>query len=97
MHGMGASVFELAALAQAAGETGVLSAPGAPPAVDFSVYTMFIRATLVVQVVMVMMVVASFWSWAIIIEKVMSFARLRRQTSRFEDDFWSGQPLDELF
>ncbi|MEM9735325.1 MAG: protein TolQ [Pseudomonadota bacterium] len=58
---------------------------------------MFIRATLVVQVVMVMMVVASFWSWAIIIEKVMSFARLRRQTSRFEDDFWSGQPLDELF
>ncbi|MEM7506792.1 MAG: protein TolQ [Pseudomonadota bacterium] len=58
---------------------------------------MFVRATWVVQAVMIMLVAASFWSWAIIFEKWMNFSRLRRQVGRFEDDFWSGQPLDDLF
>ncbi|MEM8790496.1 MAG: protein TolQ [Pseudomonadota bacterium] len=58
---------------------------------------MFVSATWVVQVVMVMLVVASFWSWAIIFEKSISFSRLGGQTRKFEDTFWSGQPLDELF
>ncbi|MEM9045723.1 MAG: protein TolQ [Pseudomonadota bacterium] len=58
---------------------------------------MFVSATWVVQVVMIMLVAASFWSWAIIIEKSMSFRRLGGQSRRFEDSFWSGQPLDELF
>ncbi|MEM0924148.1 MAG: protein TolQ [Pseudomonadota bacterium] len=58
---------------------------------------MFVRATLVVQAVMVMLVLASFWSWAVMFEKWTSFARLKRQMARFEDAFWSGQPLDDLF
>lgn len=75
-------------------------ATGAGPAaeaVDFSVSTMFLRATFVVQVVMVMLVMASVWSWAIVIDKALSFSKIGRLTSRFEDEFWSGHPLDELF
>ena len=64
---------------------------------DFSVWAMFLRATLAVKLVMAILVLASFWSWAIIIEKAMLFRRLRRHSARFEENFWSGQPLDDLF
>jgi len=47
--------------------------------------------------VMLMLVAASFWSWAIIFEKVMLFRALKGKSTLFEDQFWSGQPLDELF
>ncbi|HSF93555.1 MAG TPA: protein TolQ [Thermohalobaculum sp.] len=58
---------------------------------------MFTRATIVVQSVMLLLVLASFWSWAIICDKVLVFRRLMGQSSKFEDQFWSGEPLDELF
>ncbi|MEM7210289.1 MAG: protein TolQ [Pseudomonadota bacterium] len=58
---------------------------------------MFLRATITVKIVMLLLVLASFWAWAIIFEKWLTFVRLRRSTSRFEENFWSGQPLDELF
>ncbi len=82
--------------AQLAGTEAALAAPEAN-GIDFSLAAMFLRATTVVQVVMVMLVVASFWSWAIIFEKVRVFSRLIGKSSKFEDQFWSGQPLDELF
>lgn len=97
MDMMGLGMISLIPFAQTAGETAVLGQTSAPDAVDFSVYTMFVSATWIVQVVMVMLIVASFWSWAIIFEKGISFSKLKRQAGRFEDDFWSGQPLDELF
>ena len=65
--------------------------------IDFSLAAMFLRATTTVQIVMVMLLVASFWSWAVIVEKVLVFSRLSGKSSKFEDQFWSGQPLDELF
>lgn len=65
--------------------------------VDFSVYAMFVRATLVVQVVMILLVAASVWSWSIILAKALALGNQRRQTERFEANFWSGQSLDELF
>lgn len=72
-------------------------AAGAAGAVDFSIWAMFMRATLAVKLVMIILVVASFWSWAIIIDKVILFRRLRGQSARFEENFWSGQPLDDLY
>ena len=54
------------------------TAPGEE--IDFSVMGMFLRATFTVQAVMIILVLASFWSWAIIIEKWFSFARLRGQS-----------------
>ena len=90
--GIGLSVI---AGAQAALGDAPLAAPVGD--VDFSVWAMFMRATITVKIVMAVLVLASFWSWAIIIEKWVSFGRLRRLSSRFEDGFWSGQPLDDLF
>lgn len=81
--------------AQAALDGAPAAAGAAPP--DFSVMAMFLQATFVVQIVMVLLVLASFWAWAIIIEKAVAYGRLRRGFAQFEDGFWSGQPLDDLF
>jgi biopolymer transport protein TolQ len=78
-------------------ETGAALAAPAAGAVDFSVLAMFLRATPVVQITMIALVLASVWSWAIIIEKIMVFNRLTGKSGKFEDQFWSGQPLDELY
>jgi biopolymer transport protein TolQ len=64
---------------------------------DFSAWAMFREASLVVQIVMVILIVASFWSWAVIIEKVWRFRSLRRQFDTFEASFWSGTSLDDLY
>ncbi|MEM6275560.1 MAG: protein TolQ [Pseudomonadota bacterium] len=66
-------------------------------AADFSMWGLFARATIIVQVVMAMLVVASGWAWAIIINKSLQYRRARRQAATFDQAFWSGEPLDELF
>ena len=65
--------------------------------IDFSLLSLFVRATLTVQIVMVGLLVMSFWSWAIIIQKHMLFRTSRKEASVFDRAFWSGEPLDELF
>ena len=92
MAGLGAGVL---AAAQATIADGAAGAPGTEP--DFSVYAMFMQATITVKLTMILLVLSSFWSWAIIIEKWITYSRLRRGSGRFEDAFWSGQPLDDLF
>ncbi|MEO0916644.1 MAG: protein TolQ [Pseudomonadota bacterium] len=64
---------------------------------DFSMWALFWRATLTVKLVMIVLVVASVWGWAIIVDKFRQYARARRETTRFETQFWSGEPLDALF
>ena len=64
--------------------------------VDFSVLSLFLRAGIVVKIVMLVLLFASFWSWAIIFQKYLSFRRVRSHSYRFERRFWSGDPLDEL-
>jgi biopolymer transport protein TolQ len=65
--------------------------------IDFSLLALFARATLTVKLVMIMLIVASFWSWAIIIQKIILFRRARMEAAAFEAAFWSGEPLDELY
>jgi TolQ protein len=65
--------------------------------IDFSLIALFLRATLIVKIVMILLIVASFWSWAIIIQKHLVFRRARREAQRFDAAFWSGEPLDELY
>ncbi len=96
MDPYGFSAAALMAAAQLAGTETALAAPEAN-GIDFSLAAMFLRATITVQIVMVMLAVASFWSWAVIFEKVMVFSRLTGKSGKFEDRFWSGKPLDELF
>ena len=59
--------------------------------------SMFLHAHIVVQVVMVGLMLASVWSWAIIIEKLLAFRTARMESDRFEQSFWSGQSLDEIY
>ncbi|MEM7216179.1 MAG: protein TolQ [Pseudomonadota bacterium] len=65
--------------------------------VDVSLLGLFLEASLAVKIVMVGLLVASVWSWAIILDKWLLFARTRRQLDRFEKVFWSGQSLEELY
>src|SRR5690606_3828226 len=69
----------------------------AAQAMDFSLLALFLRATLTVKLVMVILLLASFWSWAIIVQKFIDYRRARRDAKAFEDDFWSGEPLDALY
>jgi len=64
---------------------------------DMSVWGLFMQADFIVKAVMIGLLLASFWCWAIIFEKIMRMRRLRRQASQFEESFWSGGSLDDLF
>jgi len=65
--------------------------------VDFSFFALFLRATLVVKLVMLLLIVASFYSWAIIVTKFIQYRKARSGSEDFDRAFWSGEPLDELF
>jgi biopolymer transport protein TolQ len=71
-------------------------APGLEPA-NLSLWALFSNADLIVKLVMVGLLVASVWVWAIVIDKYLLFARMRRAMDRFEQAFWSGQSLEELY
>jgi biopolymer transport protein TolQ len=73
----------------------VVLAAGAPA--GFSMIELFLQAHIVVKSVMIGLLLASVWSWAIIIEKTFTFRRARREADQFEQMFWSGQSLDELY
>ncbi len=70
---------------------------GAQAAGDLSLWSLFIQASFVVKLVMIGLIAASVWVWAIIFEKTMSMRRANRQAGAFEDRFWSGGSLDDLY
>jgi biopolymer transport protein TolQ len=69
----------------------------APVAADLSIWGLFISAHWVVKSVMLGLLACSIWVWAIAIDKVMLYARTKRAMDRFEQSFWSGQSLEELY
>ncbi len=64
---------------------------------DLSVIALFLRADVVVKLVLFALIMASFWSWAIIFEKWMKLRRLAASATQFEDAFWSGGSLEDLY
>jgi biopolymer transport protein TolQ len=64
---------------------------------SFTIVGMFMRADIVVKCVMVLLLLASLWSWTIIFNKLVTLSNLKRKARRFEKLFWSGQSLDELY
>ncbi len=64
---------------------------------DMSALSLFMDADIVVKFVMMVLIFASIWSWAIILQKRGLIARLNRRANRFEDSFWSGEPLDKIY
>lgn len=64
---------------------------------DMSMWGLFMQADMVVKTVMIMLIIASIWSWTIIIHKRSLMTKLNRRAKRFEDSFWSGEPLDKIY
>ena len=64
---------------------------------DFSMLSLFIKADWVVKSVVITLLAASVWSWAIIFQKSIGLQRLNKRSSEFEKLFWSGNSLDDLF
>lgn len=64
---------------------------------DLSILRLIIQASPVVQLVMALLLAASFMSWAIIFRKRMMVRRARSDTERFENSFWSGGDLSSLY
>jgi len=68
-----------------------LSSPG-----EVSIFSLFLQAHIVVKLVVLGLIAASIWTWAIIFEKIVLYRRTRSQMDRFEKVFWSGHSLEEL-
>ena len=66
-------------------------------ALDVSFWGLIIEADFVVKIVMIILLIASIWSWTIIIDKSRKFIRLKKQANIFESAFWSGDSLEELY
>ncbi|MET3856010.1 MULTISPECIES: protein TolQ [unclassified Rhizobium] len=64
---------------------------------DVSLWSLFMQAGIVVKLVMLGLLAASVWTWAIVIDKYLAYGRARRQFDKFEQVFWSGQSLEELY
>ncbi len=70
---------------------------GGAPEASLSIWHLFMQADLVVKGVMVLLILASFWTWAIIFDKVLRLRRLKAKGEQFEEAFWSGGSLDDLY
>jgi biopolymer transport protein TolQ len=64
---------------------------------DITLWSMFYQAAFVVKLVMLGLLGASVWCWGIIIDKSFLYARTQNAMDRFEDVFWSGESLDDLY
>jgi biopolymer transport protein TolQ len=69
----------------------------APPVNGISVVSLFMRADILVKAVLILLLLASIWSWTIIISKSLALSALRRRAVKFEKVFWSGRSLDDLY
>jgi biopolymer transport protein TolQ len=73
------------------------SLPIAATGSELSVWHLFWQAGWVVKLVMIGLLSASVWTWAIVFDKFVTFRRMRDSLNRFEQVFWSGQSLEELY
>jgi biopolymer transport protein TolQ len=63
----------------------------------FSFFTLFLKADFVVKFVIIILIAASIYSWAIIIEKYKLFKKINGSSSIFEEQFWSSKSADSLY
>jgi biopolymer transport protein TolQ len=64
---------------------------------DFSFIALFLQADFVVKTVMIGLILASVWCWAIIFNKITRLRSLQRKADEFEEIFWSGRSLEDLY
>ena len=66
-------------------------------ALDFSIFSLFLRADFVVKSVIVILILASIYSWTIIVGKLVRMKRLKQLDKEFDEIFWSGNSFEDLF
>ena len=64
---------------------------------DFSLLSLFIRADLIVKLVMIILIVSSVYSWAVIIEKYRLFKKINKSSEEFEEKFWNSKSAETFY
>ena len=64
---------------------------------NLSIFDLFLQSDSIVKLVMLILLLASFWSWAVIFDKTLRLRRLQQAAASFEETFWSGGSLDDLY
>ena len=72
-------------------------AVGLGSSVDFSLMSLFLRADVVVKSVIIILIAASIYSWAIIIEKFKMFKKINQSTVEFEEKFWKSKSAESFY
>jgi len=72
-------------------------AVGLASSADFSILTLFIRADIIVKSVIIILILASIYSWAIIIEKYRLFKKINKSSEEFEEKFWRSKSAETFY
>ena len=64
---------------------------------DFSLLSLFIRADIIVKSVIIILIVCSIYSWAVIIEKIKLFKKINQSTEEFETKFWNSKSAESFY
>ena len=64
---------------------------------DFSLMSLFLRADIIVKSVMIILIVCSIYSWAVIIEKLRLFRKINKSSEEFEDKFWNSKSAESFY
>ena len=72
-------------------------AVGLASSADFSILNLFLRADIIVKSVIIILIVASIYSWAIIIEKYRLFKKINKSSEEFENKFWKSRSAESYY
>ena len=72
-------------------------AVGLTSSADFSIINLFIRADIIVKLVIIILIAASIYSWAIIFEKFRMFKKINQSTLEFEEKFWRSKSAETFY
>ena len=72
-------------------------AVGLASSADFSIVNLFIRADIIVKSVIILLIVCSIYSWAVIIEKYRLFKKINQSSEEFETKFWNSKSAESFY
>ena len=64
---------------------------------DFSLFSLFFRADIIVKSVMIILILCSIYSWAVIIEKFRLFKKITKSSEEFEEKFWNSKSAETFY
>jgi len=64
---------------------------------DFSMFGLFMQADIVVKSVIIILIIASIYSWSVIVSKILRMRQLKKLEKEFEEIFWSGNSFEDLY